>query len=325
MPSISRFPDFAPRAPWLGPDLQTLRNVVRGPACETPIEGAGRPVVLPLRDGSGDRLASRYFPTDVPRDGAPLVVLVHGLGGTSDSTYLQVTTSYLRDLGYPILQLNLRGAGESRPLCREQYHAGRTQDLHDALAALPEEKTREGVVVVGYSLGGNMVLKYAAEYGGLRGAISVSAPIDLAATSARFLDPRNRFYLTYLLGQIKREALAAEEVITEEERALIASVRTILEFDEKIVAPRNGFSGAADYYAQNNARQFLAAIELPTLLIHALDDPWIPASMYTDYPWAKAPALQPLLPRSGGHVGFHARDSRVPWHDRCIEIFLESF
>jgi predicted alpha/beta-fold hydrolase len=324
MLSISRFPRFDPRPPWFGPDLQTLRNVVRGPAGATPIVGTGQPLILPLRDGSGDRLASRYFPADVARDGAPLVVLVHGLGGTSDSTYLQVTTSYLCGLGYPILQLNLRGAGESRPLCREQYHAGRTRDLHDALAEVPAEKVREGVVVVGYSLGGNMVLKYAAEYAGLRGAVSISAPIDLAATSVRFLALRNRFYLGYLLGRMKREALDTEVGITEEERLMIPGLRTILEFDEKIVAPRNGFSSAADYYAQNNARQFMKEIELPTMLIHALDDPWIPGSMYTDYPWEKAPALQCLLPRSGGHVGFHARDSRVPWHDRCIEIFLES-
>ena len=324
MPSISRFPRFEPRAPWLGPDLQTLRNVLRGPAWENPNEGMGEQLVLPLRDGSGDRLVSRYFPSSVPRDGAPLVVLIHGLGGTSDSIYLQVTTAYLCGLGYPILQLNLRGAGESRPLCRQQYHAGRTLDLHDALAALPEEWVREGVVVVGYSLGGNMVLKYAAEYGGLRGAVSISTPIDLAATSARFLAPRNRFYLKYLLGRIKRESLDTEDGVTEAERALIPGLRSIFEFDEKIVAPRNGFSGAADYYAKSNARQFLAEIELPTLLIHALDDPWIPSSMYTDYPWQKAPALQPLLPRSGGHVGFHARDFRVPWYDRCIEIFLES-
>lgn len=293
----------------------------------------GERLVLSLSDETGDRLVGRSFEPETALDGAPLVVLVHGLGGSSGSAYVQTTTAHLLALGYRVLQLNLRGAGESRPLCRQQYHAGRTQDLSDALADLPADLVRNGVVVVGYSLGGNMILKYAAEYGGscgggsggLRGAVSISAPIDLEAASYRFLHPRNRPYLTYLLNQIKRETLDTPDGLGDEERARIPGIRTILEFDEQIVAPRNGFAGAADYYARNNARQFLGEIELPTLIIHALDDPWIPARMYTDYAWAKkAPALTTLLPRSGGHVGFHARGSRTPWHDRCLGVFLET-
>lgn len=320
--SSTDFPNFNPRAPWLGADLQTLRNVLRGPALAPPCENGVVQLILPLADGSGDRLAARRYEPEVARDGAPLVVLVHGLGGTQDSAYMQVTTSHLLTLGYPVLQLNLRGAGASRPLCRAQYHAGRTADFRDALSALSSETAANGIVAVGYSLGGNMVLKYAAEFGGLRGAASVSAPIDLMATSRRFLDKRNRLYLRHLLGSIKRETLSASEGLSDEERALIPTLRNIMEFDDRFVAPRNGYSGAADYYAQNNARQFLAEIELPTLVMHACDDPWIPANAYTDYPWSKNPHLRPLLARSGGHVGFHARESRVPWHDRCLEVFL---
>ncbi len=320
--SAASYPDFEPRAPWLGADLQTLRNILRGPVLAPGAEHEGVRLVLPLADGSGDRLVARFFEAEAPRDGAPLVVLVHGLGGTADSAYIQVTTALLIELGYPVLQLNLRGAGDSRPLCREQYHAGRTGDLRDALAALPAETIANGIVVVGYSLGGNMVLKYAAEYGALRGAVSISAPIDLAAASQRFLARRNRLYLRYLLGRMKRETLDTEDGISDEERALIPGLRSILEFDERIVAARNGYSGAAEYYAKNNARQFLPEIAIPTLLIHALDDPWIPADSYTDYPWSRNPRLQALLPQSGGHVGFHARGSRIPWHDRCLEVFL---
>jgi len=321
--SSTDFPNFNPRAPWLGADLQTLRNVLRGPALAPPSENGAVRLVLPLADGSGDRLAARLYEAEFQRDDAPLVILVHGLGGAEDSTYIQVTTHHLLSLGYPVLQLSLRGAGASRPLCREQYHAGRTADFRDALSALPPERSRNGFVAVGYSLGGNMILKYAAEYAGLRGAVSVSAPIDLAASSRRFLDRRNRLYLNYLLGKIKQETLATKEGISDEERALVPKLRNIMEFDDRFVAPRNGYSGAPDYYAQNNARQFLGQIELPTLVIHACDDPWIPAAAYTEYPWSKQPWLQPLLSRSGGHVGFHARGSRVPWHDRCLEVFLE--
>jgi len=323
--SSPAFPDFVPRFPWWGPDLQTLRNVVRGAALPPRLEEPSERLVLPMQDGSGDKLVGRYLGGEArtsDRTDAPLVVLVHGLGGSSDSTYVQTTSSHLLNVGYAVLQLNLRGAGESRPLCAAQYHAGRSRDLHDALHGLPAAFIRNGIAVVGYSLGGNMVLKYAAEHGGLRAAISVSAPIDLETASLRFLDARNRFYHAHLLGNMKQEMRSTPGGISADESQALEEIQTILDFDERIVAPRNGFLNATDYYDQNNARQFLGEIRIPTLLMHALDDPWIPATMYTDYAWSGASCLEALLPRGGGHVGFHAQGERVPWHDRCIEVFL---
>jgi len=321
------YPPFAPRAPWLGADLQTVRNFVRGPALSTlRAEGLER-LELPLRDGSGDVLLARLARAAecgaaAPPD-PPLVVLVHGLGGSEESPYVGVTTSHLRGRGWPVLQLNLRGAGASRARCREQYHAGRTGDFRDALHALPPELTANGVVAVGYSLGGNMLLKHAAEHGGVRGTVSISAPIDLAEASQRFLHPRNRVYHLRLLTAMKAEVVAGGAAVGEEERRLLSGIRSILEFDEKIVAPRNGYTGAADYYAKNHARQFLGAIRSPALVIHAQDDPWIPKQAYTSFDWSSNAALTPLLPRGGGHVGFHGRGTRVPWHDRCLVRFLE--
>lgn len=320
------YPEFRARFPWWGPDLQTLRNVLRGPALSLADLPAPTPLRLPMRDESGDTLVARFLPAppDIPpRDGAPLVVLVHGLGGSADSAYIETSSAALLSQGYPVLQLNLRGAGDSRPHCRAQYHAGRSADLRDALLGLPADVTRDGVVVVGYSLGGNVTLKFAAEYGGLRGAVSISAPIDLAAASYRFLDARNRFYHAHLLGGMKTEIRSTPGGLAAQEETALASIRTILEFDEQIVAPRNGFKDAQDYYDQNHARQFLGEIQVPTLVIHALDDPWIPASSYTDYAWRRNPRLEPLLAPGGGHVGFHDQASRLPWHDRCLGRFLE--
>ena len=223
------FPEFSARAPWVGPDLQTLRNVLRGPVLPPPRDCEQEKLVLPLSDESGDQLtASLCRPSpDSDRNDAPLVVLVHGLGGSEASSYIDVTTTHLLSLGYPIVRLNLRGAGSSRPLCRNQYHAGRTRDFDDVLRALRSQTsstaglTRNGIVAVGYSLGGNMLLKYAAEFGGLRAAISISAPIDLAAASNRFLDKRNLFYHRYLLNQIRAEALSASDGLSQRERALL--------------------------------------------------------------------------------------------------------
>lgn len=321
--SSSDYPPFVPRAPWYGPDLQTLRNLVRGPALQSSLEG-GETVELPLGDGSGDRLVARVLrpPEAVPD--RPVVVLVHGLGGSEDSTYLKVSASHLLAQGVRVALLNLRGAGPSRIHCTQQYHAGRTGDFRDAVNGLPEDLKNNGVVAAGFSLGGNMLLKYAAEFGGLRGVVSVSAPIDLRAASYRFLDARNRIYHAYLLAGMKREALGEGAIVSDEERRILPGLRSILEFDEQIVAPRGGFADADDYYAQNHARQFLPAIRIPALIIHALNDPWIPASAYTSFDWSSSPALTPLLPRSGGHVGFHGRGGHVPWYDRCISRFLET-
>jgi predicted alpha/beta-fold hydrolase len=316
-------PPFVARAPWLGADLQTLRNMVRPPRLA---QGPGERLILPLADGSGDCLAGLLQrPAGEPR--APLAVLVHGLSGSEASPYMQVSATALLACGHPVLRLNLRGAGPSRPLCRFQYHAGRSADLRDALEALDPALTDGGLVLLGYSLGGNMLLKFLAEYGPglpIRAAAAVSSPIDLAAAARRILAPRNRVYHWNLLRAMKVEALDNGAELSRGERRAVEAVRTIIEFDDHFVAPRNGFADAADYYARNSAEQFLPAIRVPTLVVYALDDPWIPPDAYRRVEWSRAPHCHPLLAAGGGHVGFHARDDRLPWHDRALRAFLDA-
>jgi len=328
-PQALDFPRFQARAPWWGPDLQTLRNSFRGPALPavSPARRERLHLALPSSppEARADRLAALLEEPPIPAPAAPLVVLIHGLGGDETSTYLQTSASHLLANGLAVLRLNLRGAGPSRPLCHQQYHAGRTEDLRDALAGLPADRTRNGLVLVGFSLGGNMLLKFLAEHGaeteGLLGAVSISAPIDLRVASRRILEPRNVVYHRHLLTGMKTEALAADS-ITDAERALVPTLESIVDFDERLVAPRNGFAGADDYYARNHARQFLPEVRVKTLVIHALDDPWIPAESYTSVAWHDTDTLTPLLPGGGGHVGFHADGSRVPWHDQCTLRFV---
>jgi len=313
---------FSARPPWLGPDLQTLRNALRPPR----IALAGERLELALADGSGDRLAAMlHRPAACQR---PLVVLIHGLSGGEESAYMLVSAAALLERGHPVLRLNLRGAGASRPLCRFQYHAGRTADLRAALVALAPALTADGVLLVGYSLGGNMLLKFLAEHAGdlpVRAAAAVSAPLDLAAAARRILMPRNRLYHWNLLRAMKREALTPAAELAPSERLAITAARDIVEFDDRFVAPRNAFAGAADYYARNSAEQFLPAIRVPTLIVHALDDPWIPPDVYRRVRWADHRHLRAVLSPGGGHVGFHARGARLPWHDRVLgEFFAET-
>lgn len=298
------FPEFRARAPWWGGDLQTLRNFLRRPRPELPGAISER-LVLKLADGSGDALAALH---ERPSQGArgPLAVLIHGLSGSEESSYMGCSAAQLVARGHGVVRLNLRGAGASRPLCRFQYHAGRTGDLRDALKALPRELVGNGLVLIGFSLGGNVLLKFLAEHAAelpIRASVSISAPLDLEAASLRFLERRNRVYHWRMLRAMKRESLAPGAELSACERDAIAQARTIWEFDDRFVAPRNGFRDASHYYATNMARRFLPQIRVPTLVIQALDDPWVPPHPATSFRWHENPSLVPLLAQRGGHVG----------------------
>jgi hypothetical protein len=328
-PSWVPLPNFSERPPWHGGDLQTMRNQLmdalgRGPADPDPEQA--RRLTFAMPDGSGDRLSARFDPPPSDRP-APTAVLIHGLTGCERSGYARASAAHLSARGYGVLRVNLRGAGPSRPLCREQYHAGRSEDLHALFAEIPVDIAAGGLAAVGYSLGGNTLLKYLGEAGDaapLVAAASVSAPIDLAATARRMMRPRNALYHRWLLQLMKRESTAPAAELTQGERRAALEARTVRDFDDRFVAPRNGFASAEDYYEKCRALRFLGGIRVPTLLLHAADDPWIPAEPYLAYDWAGAPALRAVVAPGGGHVGFHGRGSPVPWHDRCIAAFLDS-
>jgi hypothetical protein len=235
------------------------------------------------------------------------------------------TARHLLTQGYTVLRLNLRGAGPSRALSGGHYHAGRSDDLAAAVRALPAGLTDHGLVLIGYSLGGNLVLKFMGEgaHGhDVRVAASVSAPIDLAATSRRILEPRNKLYHLKILKTMKDETLALGAALTLAERQAVEQARTVYEFDTSFVAPRNGYASADEYYAANAAIGFLDAIDRPTLVVHALNDPWIPTESYRTVDWGAYAHVSALLPSGGGHVGFHGKGSVTPWHDRAISRFF---
>ena len=321
-------PPFRPRVPWLTGDLQTVRNTIMNRlgigADLSP--WPGERLELAMEDGTGDALMAVLHRPSVAAD-RPLVILAHGLTGCEDSAYMRNSAHGLLRAGYPVLRLNLRGAGPSRLTCRREYHAGRSGDLRAALARLPADAMSGGVVAIGYSLGANMLLKYLGEEGAgtpLRAAVAVSAPIDLKSSQRRIMASRNRVYHRYLLNRMKIECTEGREGVSEEEQATALAVESVYAFDDVFVARRNGFGTADTYYARCSAGQFLPAIRVPTLVIHAHDDPWIPVDPYLRQDWSANPSLSPLLPEGGGHVGFHGRGDGRAWHDRCALAFFET-
>ncbi|MCF4165290.1 alpha/beta fold hydrolase [Zavarzinia compransoris] len=317
-------PPFRPRPPWLGAHLQTVRNALAKPAVPRVAAGS-KALRLPVRDGTGDVLhATLDLPAEV-REGLPLVLMAHGVSGSAESFYMRATAADLLPLGYRVLRLNLRGAGPSRIDCRRHYHAGRSGDLRDAIAALPAGLTAAGVVAVGFSLGGNTVLKLAGEQGAdgpVVAAASVCAPIDMGATTRNLNRRANRPFQAYLLKGFKIEYVAPGAELTDELRAAVAAARSFAEFDATVSAPRNGAPDVESFYRENSSKHYLAGIRVPTLAIAAEDDPIVPFAPYRTVDWRALPAVVTAFTPGGGHVGHHGRNGI--WYIEAIRRFLSA-
>jgi uncharacterized protein len=315
---------FRQRFPWIGGDLQTIRDFIVRP--NEPVPAAtSETLSFEMPDGTGDTLIGVLDRPAEPVAGRPLVVLIHGLTGCAESVYVRRSARSFLEAGFATLRLNLRGAGASRPLCRQQYHSGRSGDLAAVIDRLqgPGGAAPDGVALVGWSLGANMLLKGVAEFGAekrVRGAVAISAPIDLMGTARHFTILRNTVYHRHLLAAMRAEMAAVPGGLTVQEHVRLAAARSVIAFDDAFTAPRNGFADAADYYARNSASGFLARIAVPTRVIHALDDPWIPKAGYLAVDWESCPAVRATLTRHGGHVGFHAPDG--VWSDAEAVRFL---
>ena len=324
MPAEIGVQPFRQRFPWIGGDLQTLRDFIVRP--DEPVPSvATETLSFEMPDGTGDTLIGLLDRPANPVAGRPLAVLIHGLTGDAESIYMRRAARAFLEAGFSTLRLNLRGAGASRPLCRQQYHSGRSEDLAAVIDRLQGngEAARDGVALIGWSLGANMLLKGVAEFGaekGVRGAVAVSAPVDLMGTARHFTVPRNTAYHRHLLAAMRAETASVPGGLSPQERERLAAARSVIAFDDAFTAPRNGFADAADYYARNSAAGFLARIAVPTRVIHALDDPWIPKEGYLAVDWEACPAVQATLTRHGGHVGFHGPDG--VWSDAEAVRFL---
>ena len=133
---------------------------------------------------------------------------------------------------------------------------------------------------------------------------------------------RNAFYHHWLLKRMKSETLTSRLDLNEDEREVIQKARSVYQFDNDFTAPRNGFVDAEDYYGQTAGAQFVPSLTMPVLMIHARNDPWIPVAPYLTLEKDGPLNVKVAVVKSGGHVGFHAKDSLVPWHDRAINSFL---
>lgn len=231
-----------------------------------------------------------------------VVVIVHGLGGDATSYYARQAALAAARADVDSLRLNLRGADREGG---DYYHAGLTADLDAAVRSTALDRY-ENILVMAYSLGGNMALRYLTQQPDrrVRAAAAICSPIDLER-SARSIDrPRGLLYRLHVLSALKeiyRRVAKEREVPLPPDEA--ARIDTIEEWDERIIAPRHGFSGAEDYWAQTSACHVLSDIETPTLFVAAEHDPMV--HIDTVRPWLQnASRLRRIVTSRGGHVGF---------------------
>ena len=239
----------------------------------------------------------------------PTVVLVHGLEGSSHSQYIVGNANKLWSAGCNVLRMNMRNCGSTDALSPSLYHSGLSTDVLAVLSwAIARGCTR--VVLAGYSMGGNLVLKAAGEVGGdapreLAGVVAVSPPIDLRESADALHGWQNRVYERRFLRNLRARYLRKTRLFPAVfDCAPLDRVRSIRDFDEHVMAPHCGFAGANDYYARAGASSVVSRIAVPTLILHACDDPFIRLTPATRAQLEERAEITLLEPKHGGHCAF---------------------
>lgn len=252
---------------------------------------------------------------------APTLTLFHGLEGTVRSTYAQGLMQAARARGWGAAMLIWRTCDGRVPDVPRLYHSGETTDADFFIRRLAAERPGQPLYCAGVSLGANVLLKWLGEQGGalpveVRAAAALSTPFDLGAGSRHLERGFSRLYLWHFVRSLKAKANAALDrhpslVV---DRARLERARTFWEFDDVFTGPVHGFSGAADYYHRSSSIQFLSRIRVPTLLLSAVDDPFLPPVVLErvrELALAN-PQLEVEFTDRGGHVGWVTGDLRTP-------------
>ena len=303
-------------------------------------------IVARYLPGPRVRLPSVYHEIDMPcgtrlsavqsipagwNRGDPAVVLVHGLAGDVRSPYLSRVALKLYRLGLRVVRMNMRGAGAGAGISRDFYHGGRSEDPRRVVEWLAAQVPESPIAIVGFSLGGNLVLKMAGEAAenpikGLDCVIAANPPINLHACCLHIRKPQGKVYDQNFIRLLQNEEGRLRRLFPEQHEPLDFSlVENLFDFDNVYTAPRNGFADAEDYYARSSSAPLIPRITLPGLVLHAADDPFIPVEPFLDVQFPSQLALE--LNEYGGHLGYMSRanwcgDRR--WLDARIVTWLAS-
>jgi predicted alpha/beta-fold hydrolase len=246
------------------------------------------------------------------RAAAPTAIILHGLEGSSDSQYVVGNANKLWRAGANIIRMNMRNCGGTENLSPTLYHSGLSGDVAAVMHHFIRVQGLQSIALIGYSMGGNLVLKLAGELGGhappqLHSVVGVSPALDLGPSADALHRPLNRVYegkfLRNLLKRFRHKAALFPQIYDATRAAHIHSLR---QFDDEITAPYSGFTGADDYYFRAAAARVLAQIRVPTLILHALDDPFVHITPASCAAISANPAITFIETAHGGHCAFLA-------------------
>lgn len=301
--------DFA-AAPWLkGSHAQTIFPSMPGIPVPRPLL---RRELLELPDG--DITAIDWLASDAPMD-SPILIILHGLEGSSDSTYARMLLAEAASRGWRAGVLHFRDCGNQRNRLPRRYHAGDTADLRFLLKRLRDQlPANTPLLAAGYSLGGNVLLKYLGESGDeapLSAAVAVSVPLDLRVSAESISQGFSKYYENYLLKRMKTSIASKFNPDTASFNWIrVMESRSFMEFDDAITAPLHGFVDKDDYYDRCSAARFLDRVRRPALVIQALDDPFMAERGIPDES-RLSPFVTIEVSAAGGHVGFI--QGGTPW------------
>lgn len=262
----------------------------------------------------------------------PTLVLVHGLEGSSRSGYMVGLAERAFSFGWNAVRLNQRNCGGTEFLTSTLYNSGLSGDYRAVLFELIERDSLPEIFFVGYSMGGNLVLKMAGELGGgapreLRGVAAVCPTIDLAVCADAIALPGNLVYELHFVRNLKARMRRKEALFPGKfDLGPMARVRTVREFDDVITATYCGFQNASDYYARSSALRVLDKIRVPTFVLTAQDDPFVPFASFSDPALTQNPHISLNAPQHGGHCAFISRyngDARFWAEARVMEFCVK--
>lgn len=264
-------------------------------------------------------------------DASRLAILTHGLEGSASATYIQGMARALVRAGWNVLAWNFRGcSGEPNRRLRS-YHSGAIDDLETVIHHAMETTNVEQIALVGFSLGGNLTLKLVSDLGHyidprIQAAVTFSVPCDLASSAKRLEHAMNRLYMRRFLKTLcakVREKI--ERFPSEIKDEGLDQIRTFREFDGAYTAPIHGFINAEDYWRQCSCTTRLQNIAIPTLLVNALDDPFLTPDCYPIEKAKNSPMLHLETPKHGGHMGFvQFSNGDTYWSETRTVAFLNT-
>jgi hypothetical protein len=315
--------DFRPRRFLINGHLQTIAGnyFARVNNLPTPED-----TLVEVSPATANQIASQVLchchwqPGEV-RTARPTAIIVHGLEGSSDSQYVVGNANKLWRAGCNVVRMNMRNCGGTEALSPTLYHSGLSNDVLAVMNFFVERDGLQSMSLIGYSMGGNLVLKLAGELGTaapavLRSVVGVSPAVDLQPSADALHLPQNRLYelkfLHNLLRRFRRKAMLFPRAYDRNRATGIGSLR---EFDDRITALYSGFTSADDYYHRAAAARVLERIAVPTLVLHALDDPFVRLSPETRRKIIANPNITLLESKNGGHCAFLAQPDGAAGYD----------